>query len=409
MSAVRARILILGGGFAGLRALYRLRALRERADLTLVDPRTTSLARPSLPEVALAGKSVEHSRFPLAAAVRRSGASFVNHGVDRVEASQHRVRLDNGDVLPYDFLFLALGAHKDYDAIPGFRSFGYSVCDDTEAPRLAAALETFGGGPIVIGSAKSTWGSRVAVPELAAPCEGPVAEIMFMLDHDLRRRGLRERGTIDVFSPGRIFFEDVGPTVHADVEPLMTRGGIRVTTNKVLSHLGEGEVAFEDGTSWESALSIVLPPYTGNPVVKRSEGLGDECGFVPTDTTMRHLDVERVYAAGDGTSLAMPKLGHIAVIQADVAAAALARDLTGKGTIPPLHPEVFCIVNRGGEEATLIYSDALFGGPLDVTINGPAAHLMKWGFDEYYFHSAGHLPPDMATSGLELLLKPRGD
>ena len=405
MSDVRAKIVILGGGFAGLRALYRLRSLHERAELILVDPRTTSLARPSLPEVALAGKSVEQSRFPLAGPVRRSRATFINRGVDRVEADRQRVTLENGDVLSYDFLFLALGAHKDYDAIPGFRSFGYSVCDDTEAPRLATALETFSGGPVVIGSAKSTWGSRVEVPQLAAPCEGPVAEIMFMLDHDLRRRGRREHSTIDVFSPGNIFFEDVGPTVHADVEPLVAASGIRVTTNKVLSHLSEGEVAFEDGSSWESALSIVLPPYTGNPVVKRSEGLGDEYGFVPTDTTMRHLDFDRVYAAGDGTSLSMPKLGHIAVIQADVAVAALTRDLTGEGTIPQLHPEVFCIANRGGEEATLIYSDSLFGGPIDLTINGPIAHLMKWGFDEYYFHSAGHLPPDMATNGLEFVLE----
>jgi sulfide:quinone oxidoreductase len=312
---------------------------------------------------------------------------------------------EDGDVLSYDFLLLALGAQKDYDAIEGFRSFGYSLCDDTEAPRLAEAIEKFKGGPVVVGSAKSMWGTRVAIPQLAAPCEGPVAEIMFMVDHDLRRRGLREHSSIEVFSPGHIFFEDVGAKVHADVEPLVSRQGIGVTTKKVLSHLIDGGVVFEDGTSWESALSIVLPPYTGNAVVKRSAGLGDERGFVPTDTTMRHLDFDRIYAAGDGTSLSMPKLGHIAVMQADVAAASLVRDLTGVGTIPQHHPEVFCIANRGGEEATLIYSDTLFGGSIDLTLDGPVAHLMKWGFDEYYFHTAGHLPPDLATDGLEHVLR----
>ena len=402
-----AKVVILGGGFAGLRALYRLRSLHERVELTLVDPRTTSLARPTLPEVALAGKSVEHSRFPLEGPVTRSGARFVNRSVDRVDAKNRRVVLDGGDVLSYDFLLIALGAHKDYDAIEGFRAFGYSVCDDVEAPRLAAALTDFSGGPIVIGSAKSTWGSRVEVPALAAPCEGPVAEVMFMLDHDLRRTGRRETSSIEVFSPGRIFFEDVGPRVHADVEPMVEAAGIHVTTGKVLRRLSPGGVEFEDGTTWESALSVVLPPYVGNPAVVRSEGLGDERGFVPTDTTMRHLDVDRVYAAGDGTSLAMPKLGHIAVMQADVASAALANDLTGEGSIPQHHPEVFCIANRGGEQATLIYSDTLFGGTIDTTVDGAAAHVMKWGFDEYYFHTAGHLPPDLATNGLELVLSAR--
>jgi len=401
----RPRIVIVGGGFAGLRALHRLSSLHTQAELVLVDPRTTSLARPALPEVALAGKPVDHARFPLASVVDRTGARFHNMAVDRVEAAESRLVLADGDRLGYDHLLLAVGAFKDYGAVPGFREFGYSVCDDVEAPRLAEIMENFAGGPVVIGSAKSTWGTRVQVPELAAPCEGPVAEVMFMVDHELRRRGLRDRSPIRVFSPGRIFFEDVGPKVHAAVEPMVAAQGIEVTTGKVLDRLEEGEVVFDDGTRWESALAIVLPPYAGNPLVKRSPGLGDEKGFVPTDGTMRHLDFSNVHAAGDGAALSMPKLGHIAVMQADVAAAAIRRDVTGEGDVPPLTPEVFCIANRGGAQATLIYSDTLFGGSTDLTVDGPAAHFMKWGFDSYYFHTAGRLPPDMATEGLEMLLR----
>ncbi|MHB1594073.1 MAG: NAD(P)/FAD-dependent oxidoreductase [Streptosporangiaceae bacterium] len=405
MTSARPTVVVLGGGFAGLRALYRLGDLGERAELVLVDARTTSLARPALPEVALAGKPVDHARFPLANAAARHGARFINQGIDRIEAERSRLVLDGGDTLSFDVLLVALGARKDYDAIGGFSDFGYSVCDDTEAPRLAAALECFEGGPVVIGSAKSTWGRRVDVPQLAAPCEGPVAEIMFMVDHELRRRGLRERSPVRVFSPGEIFFEDVGPKVHADVEPLVARQGIEVTTGKVLDHLSRGEVHFADGTAWDSALSIVLPPYAGSPVVKRSPGFGDEQGFVPTDSTMRHLDFEHVYAAGDGASLSMPKLGHIAVMEADVAAAAIRRELTGRGDVPAHRPEVFCIANRGGHDATLIYSNTLYGGTTDLTIDGAAAHLMKWSFDSYYFHSQGHLPPDLGTEGLELVLR----
>jgi sulfide:quinone oxidoreductase len=405
VTAVRPTVVVLGGGFAGLRALYRLHDLGERAELVLVDARTTSLARPALPEVALAGKPVDHARFPLADAAARHGARFVNQAVERIEPERSRVVLEGGDELLFDALLVALGAHKDYDAVPGFRQSGYSVCDDTEAPRLADALERFEGGPVVIGSAKSIWGRRVEVPRLAAPCEGPVAEIMFMVDHELRRRGLRERSSIRVFSPGTVFFEDVGPKVHADVEPLVARQGIEVTTRKVLDHLSPGEVHFADGSTWDSALSIVLPPYGGSPVVRASPGLGDEQGFVPTDTTMRHLDFEHVYAAGDGASLSMPKLGHIAVMEADVAAAAIRRELTGTGDIPAHRPEVFCIANRGRHDATLIYSDTLYGGTTDLTVDGVAAHLMKWSFDSYYFHTKGHLPPDLATEGLEFVLR----
>jgi sulfide:quinone oxidoreductase len=413
VTSARPTVVVLGAGFSGLRALYRLRDLHDRVDVVLVDARTTSLARPALPEVALAARPVEHARFPVRDAAERHGARFVHRTVEQVDLERSWVIFHDGDShgdsggdhLRYDALLVALGAHKDYDAVGGFSDFGYSVCDDTEAPRLARALERFGGGPVVIGSAESTWGSRVEVPRLAAPCEGPVAEIMFMVDHELRRRGLRDVSSIRVFSPGAVFFEDVGPKVHADVERLVALQGIEVTTGKVLDHLGQGAVHFTDGTAWDSALSIVLPPYAGSPVVRASPGLGDERGFVPTDTTMRHLDAEHVYAAGDGASLSMPKLGHIAVMEAAAAAAAIRRDLTGRGDVPPHRPEVFCIANRGGHDATLIYSDTLYGGKTDLTLDGAAAHLMKWTFDSYYFHTKGHLPPDLATEGLELVLR----
>ena len=63
---------------------------------------------------------------------------------------------------------------------------------------------------------------------------------------------------------------------------------------------------------------------------------------------------------------------------------------------------MFCIANRGGGEATLILSDALFGGAVDLTLGGPIAHLFKWSFDSYYFHT--HMPPDALTNGMEQLL-----
>lgn len=397
------RLVILGGGFAGLRALFRLSEIDD-LEIVLVDPRSTSLMKPALPEVALFGKSVEHVRFAIEPVVRRAGARFVHARPIRVLAPERRIEFPDREDLRYDYLLITTGAMKDYDAIPGYREHGHSPCDDAEAPRLARALDQFDGGPITIGSARSEWGRRVEGPSLAAPCEGPVGEVMFMLDEELRHRHIRDRASIRVFSPGREFFEDVGPTVRAALAPEIERCGIRVTSQKSLRAIGHDHVDFEDGESWESALTIVIPPYTGNPLVVASEALGDEKGFVPTDRRMRHLDFPEIFAAGDGTALAMPKLGHIAVHQADIAAAALERDLTGRGEIPDYAPEIFCIMNRGRHDATLILSNHLFGGDIDRAFSSPITRMLKWGFDTLYFHSRGHLPPDFAQRTLVELL-----
>ncbi len=400
---MKKQVVIVGAGFAGLRMFYRLQQ-QKNIEITLVEPRDGSLDRPVLPEVAFAGKSLHHALVPVRPIVERHGANYIQRSVEGIDAAKNALLFENGERLSYDYLMLAVGAHKDYDAIPGFREYGFSVCDDTEAPRLATAVRAFRGGPVIVGAAKSVWGNRVVVPNLAAPCEGPIGEIVFMLDRELRRRGLREASTITAFSPGAMFFDDVGPKVHAAIEPMLKTRGIEVVVAKELAAIERDRVRFVDGSSIESAFTIVIPPYVGNRAIAAS-GLGDERGFIPTDETMRHLDHENIFAAGDGTALSMPKLGHIAIAQADIAAAALVRALTGNGVVPPYRPEVFCIMNQGGADATLILSDTLFGGTRDITMSGPLAHAMKWAFDSYYFYTRGHMPPDRANGVLEFFIE----
>jgi len=96
MSATRPKLVILGGGFAGLRLLFHLHQI---ADITLVDPRPTSLAKPMLVEVALAGKPVEHSRFPLAPVAARHHARLVEDAAARIDPGARTVTLAGGETL----------------------------------------------------------------------------------------------------------------------------------------------------------------------------------------------------------------------------------------------------------------------------------------------------------------------
>lgn len=398
MTTARPHVVVLGGGFAGLRMLFHLHRI---ADITLVDPRATSLAKPMLVEVALAGKPVDHVRYRLAPVADRHRARLVTASAEGIDPAARTVTLAGGETLRYDYLAVATGAEKDYQSVPGLEEYGYSVCDDAHAPRLWQALEGFRGGPVVTGAAPSRWGTRIPAPTLLAACEGPVGEVAFMAHHELLHRQIGH--TVSVFSPGEVFFDDVGDVVHRAMDPMFAEAGVGVQTSKVVSRVGAGHVAFADGSEWESALSIIIPPYRG-PRVVRASGLGDEAGFLPVDETMRFLDDPRIVGAGDGTALSMPKLGHIAIHQADLAAATLRAEITGKGRTPPYRPEVFCIMNQGGLEATLILSDRLYGGSRDLVRSGPGAHLLKWTFDAYGFHTRGHLPPELMQAGLEAVL-----
>ncbi len=397
------KIIIIGGGFAGLRNFYKLSQHRDLFDITVIDKRDKSVERPALPEVAFAGIHVNRTLVDLKTAIAHHHGHYIHDEVILINPKLNHIHLKSGAKINYDYLVITTGAYKAFDAIKGFNEFGYSMCDEVHAPKLWQKLKNFKGGNVVIGTAKSTFGHRVKAPNLVAPCEGPVGEAMFMIDYYLRHHKLREKSIIKVFTPGAVFFEDVGDHARGKVGAVMQDREIDLLNNKVVTEITASEIKFEDGTALPSDLSIIIPPYKALPLFKES-GLGDDQGFIPTDQAMRHLDYPNVFAAGDINALSQPKLGHIAVHQADIAASALIKEITGKGEIIPFQPNVFCIMDMGGDEATLIFSDHLYHGKNDLAFKSPLARMMKWGFDSYYYYTKGHMPPDFSVKALQKFL-----
>ncbi len=405
---MKKRIIIVGGGFGGITAMHALKKhIGHKAEVVLIDYRTDTLNKPRLPEVAIKGESVEHARFLMKNAVKQDGYTLIQETVIKIDPKAKKVYLKEGGIEAYDYLILSPGVKKFYDGIEGFKEYAYSVCDDIQAPRLWRKLQEFEGGPIYIGSMPYKSGTRIPAPKLLAPCEGPVGEVMFMLREFLSKKGILDNSSITAFSPAKIFFEDVGDRVRNDVGAIMKKEGIALITDKVVAKIDAQKIYFQDGTSEDCALAIVLPEYKPHAFIPEA-GLSDEAGFIPTDRQMRHLDYPEVFAIGDATALSVPKLGHIAVIQGDIAAKAIANELLEKKIeIPEFKPAVLCIMERENMQATMIYSDVLYGGKLDETIDNSLAYGMKWSFDFYYNFTRGHMPPDFAEKLLVSYLNKR--
>ena len=176
----------------------------------------------------------------------------------------------------------------------------------------------------------------------------------------------------------------------------------------MVNKITKDTIYFDDNTSLSCDLAIIIPPYKPLPLFNDCN-LGDDAGFIPTDETMKHLDFDSIYAIGDINALAQPKLGHIAVHQADIAVSAILKEINGKGEIVKFEPSVFCIMNMGGMDATLIYSDKLYNGDNDLAFHNPISRMMKWSFDSYYFFTQGHMFPDFEVEGVEKFLEICGE
>lgn len=384
-------LVIIWGGFAGIRTFSKLKN-NPNFSITLIDKSPYYLMKPIYPEVAFEGQDLEKTKFSLKDVIEPKG-SFVNKWVEKVVADDNKVILEDGEEISYDYLLVATGAHKAFDEVKGLEEHGYSMCDEDHAVKLWERLQSFKWGKVLIGSAKSTFDEKSEWLKWEAPCEGPIGEGMYMLEYYLRKKGLKDKTQMTTFAPGAVF--------RGDSPSLASSKGIDVKLEHVVSEVKENSVVFENGEELESDLTIMIPKYRGQQFLKDS-GIADDFGFVPTSEQMQHETYKNIFAAGDINARTMPKLGHIAVIEADIVIAMLKNEVGQNVKIPEFKPEVFCVMNMGGTEASVFLSDKAFGGKYHMYWHNGQNARFKRIFDWYMVKSKGNLPPE---AGIEIFKK----
>ena len=132
-NASRKRILILGGGFAGLTVAMELEKKLARdpsIEITLVNRENFFLFTPMLHEVAASDLDLTTIVNPARKMLRR--VRFFAGEVEQVDVEQRRVVVSHGfdhhrHTLEFDFLVLGLGCVTNLYGIPGLLEYGLTV------------------------------------------------------------------------------------------------------------------------------------------------------------------------------------------------------------------------------------------------------------------------------------------
>ena len=133
-------LVIVGGGFAGVRLIRALGRTASRLKVTLVDRRREAVFLPLLPDVVAGKVSLERLLFPLDKFCRRRGVEFINRSALRLAGSNTLV-LDGGRELHFDYLVLAAGAEPNFHGNRPAREFCYTLAGKEDAARLRRRLE----------------------------------------------------------------------------------------------------------------------------------------------------------------------------------------------------------------------------------------------------------------------------
>jgi NADH dehydrogenase len=133
----RARIVVVGGGFAGVSAAQRFEKLVLRGaklDVTLVSDSNFLLFTPMLAEVASGALEPAHISAPIRSAAAHT--TFLYGRVDRVDPTVREVVLDSGESLRYDHLVLAVGSVPHTFGLPGIDEHSFPLKNLADAIEL---------------------------------------------------------------------------------------------------------------------------------------------------------------------------------------------------------------------------------------------------------------------------------
>ncbi|HTE82885.1 MAG TPA: NAD(P)/FAD-dependent oxidoreductase, partial [Reyranella sp.] len=344
----RKRIVIVGGGFAGVAAVRALR--RCEADVLLVDRRNHHIFQPLLYQVATALLSPAEIAAPLRQlAVRQANLDVLLGEATGVDLRCRALTVSCVDggirVLPFDFLLVATGMQPNYFGHDEFARYapGLKTLADAEAIRakiLRAYERADETDDVAERLRQMTFvvvGAGPAGVELAASLAQMAA---ITLRRQYRRIDPAKSSIILVEGGKRIlpsFAERLGARAARRLEKL----GVKIMTGAKVEKVDENGVV-ADGKPIPSATVLWTAGVSPSPIVKLLGGKTDRAGRVSVGPFMNLEDVPGVFVVGDASSVVrdgrpVPGVAPSAKQEGRHVAATIKARLRGDTTARPFH------------------------------------------------------------------------
>jgi sulfide:quinone oxidoreductase len=375
------RVVILGGGTGGTLTANRLRRAQRDLEITVVDQDDRHVYQPGLLFVPFDLTSVDDIVRPRQRQLH-SGIRYVQSTIDHVDVEHDTVHLADGTALPYDVLVVATGSVLMPEETEGLTGSGWNERVFTfysleGADALRQALGRFDSGHLVVN-----------VVDLPIKCPVAPLEFCFLADWYFHERGIRDKVRITYVTPLDGAFTK--PVASQTLAGLLAEKGIELD--------GEGgKLVGYDGREQSFDLAVVVPLHGGSPFVGRSDGLGDELNFIPSDIhTLQAKAKANIFVIGDATNLPASKAGSVTHFEGEVLVANVQKFLAGQPLDSTYDGHANCFIETGFRKALLIdfnYETEPLPGHFPAGVGLPLLkesrlnHLGKLMFQWFYWHS----------------------
>ena len=315
------RVVILGGGFAGVSTAQELvkrlrRARRKDVEVVLLNRDNYFVFQPLLADILSATIETTHVVVPLRRMLPGVDVEVgIVDSVDTVARQVHMRRRLSGEPLTvsYDELVLALGSVTDFRSVPGMaeHALGIRTLGDAFYLRNRAldVLEEAG--------LETDPDRRARLQTIVVVGGGSTGVEVAAELHDLVHTAARSfqdephlEPSIVLVHAGPYLLPGFGPSLGKYTTRRLRQTGVRLVLNKRLARVEQDRVVLEDGTEIGTMTVVSTVGNAPHPVVQSVPGRKDERGWIMPDATFKVPGVEHVWALGDSASIIDPKNGQ---------------------------------------------------------------------------------------------------
>jgi sulfide dehydrogenase [flavocytochrome c] flavoprotein chain len=334
-TASKAKVLIVGGGFAGSSCALRLKEAHPGLQVTLVDPDRIYTCCPMSNEVLVGRRELDSLRVSRRGLARR-GITYIADGVVAIDGQGRQARLAGGSLLTYDRLVLAAGIRLLWN-----KPAGYTEAASIRMPHawqageqtslLASQLRALADGGVV----------AISVPVGPMRCPpGPFERASLIADY---LRVNKPRCKILIFDANNHFpRQDEFTEAWKSLYPGMVEW-ISVLDGGAVERVdAERMMVVAGGQEHRADVANIIPPQAPAQVAVDA-GFASDHGWCPVNPlTFESTLISNAYVIGDSCIAdPMPKSASAACSQAAQCAKAIVASLDGQ-TLPPAELNSVC-------------------------------------------------------------------
>lgn len=297
----KSRVIVVGGGFAGLNFIRNLPA--STFDVTLVDKNNFNYFTPLLYQVATGFLEPSNISYPLRKLVNAKGFNFRQGELSSIDSDNHSIKLTDGDELQYDHLVIAAGTKPNFFGNAGMHERAFELKEMADALAMRNAFIRI----LEKASVEPDPETRKRLLTIVIAGGGPTGvEVAGMLaEMNQRIVGADypelngERLTIHVVDGAPYLLAPMSGKSQQAAFDILTNLGVHVHLNELVT-VYEDETVYLSSGKWIDASTLI---WSAGVVAQSFKGLHPDAvgkgGRLHTDAFNKVIGRDHIYAIGD--------------------------------------------------------------------------------------------------------------